>query len=118
MRKVEEVISDIGYCIDNLKHLVRVNEKWTTDLSSIDKESRPVGYANQLEGIRQQERAFKSESNRLIALEAEQWLSSLGELNKKELESLKALLKSASAEVQKRLKAFEKDSGTEDNSLF
>lgn len=118
MRTVEEITSDIGFCIENLHHLVKVNSEWKAELSSIDQEIRPVGYANQISGIRQQELAFESETKRLIALEAEKWISSLGDLNEKELEFLKTVLKNASAEVQKRLKSLENGPEKSDESLF
>lgn len=118
MRTVEEIRADIDACYANLNHLVRVNSKWTTELPSIDRETRPVGYANQVEGIRQQETAFSSESKRLIVLKAEEWLSSLGHLESNDLDSLKDALKAASELVKRELKSVQDEIGNKGDSLF
>lgn len=118
MRTVEEIRADIDACYANLNHLVRVNAKWKEDLPSINCEIRPVGYANQIEGIRQQETAFSSESSRLVVLKAEEWLSSLGALEGNDLECLRDALRAASDIVKKELKTIQGETGKEDNSLF
>ena len=113
MRNVEEIRADIDACYANLNHLVRTNEKWRDELPGIDREVRPVGYDNQVEGIRQQEVAFSSESKRLIILKAEEWLSSLGPLGNRDLECLKESLKAASELVKKEIKsAIDENSST------
>lgn len=118
MRTVEEIRADIDACYANLNHLIRVNAKWKEDLPSIDREIRPVGYADQIEGIRQQEIAFLSESSRLVVLKSEEWLSSLGHLDGKDLECLKEALKAASELVKKELKSVPEDAEKEEKSLF
>ena len=118
MRTVEEIRADIDACYANLNHLVRVNEKWEAELPGIDREIRPVGYANQIEGIRQQDTAFSTETSRLVILKAEEWLSSLGTLEGKDLECLREALKAVSDIVKKELRTIQGESGKEDISLF
>lgn len=118
MRTVEEIRADIDACYANLSHLVQVNAKWTNELPNIDPDKRPVGYSNQIEGIRQQETAFASESRRLVSLSAEEWVSSIGPLELIDLEYLKEVLKSASEVIKKEIKLMQESSEKEETVLF
>ena len=91
MRTVEEVREDIDACFENLSHLCKINSQWREVLPNIDPVTRPLGFSNQQEGIKQQEDAFISESKRLIILKAEEWLASISPLEINDLEEIKAI---------------------------
>ena len=120
MRNVDEIVQDIDYCIENLKYLSVVNSKWKEELSGIDPVNRPQGYANHIEALRQQEVAFTSETSRLTALKAEQWLTSTGIRDRAGLELLKETLRSVSAAITKELKRIQEidDNAKEAPGLF
>lgn len=105
MRNVDELTAEIDECVAGLYYLVKVNDKWKAELPSIDPSTRPQGYANHLEALRQQAASFDQTVDRLTALKAAQWLSSLKMMDSPEkLEALKSVLQAASRAVTKRLK--------------
>lgn len=113
MRNVDEIIRDIDLCIKNLNYLPGIKSKWEAELPGIDPETRPQGYSNHLEALRQQEAAFAAETARLTSLKAEKWLASTGIRDKETLELLKETLRSASAAITKELKRIDE---TDDNA--
>ena len=114
MRTPEEIQREADICLKNLNYLVKVNERWRAELPTIDKAVRPVGYANQIEGIRTQEVAAGTEADRYIELMAEKWTSQFRELSLEELSALSEMLKRASRVLAKEIKSREE----KETSLF